>query len=290
MRLNAYLLAADPAWIEASVLSYYDWVDRIIVSYDQGGRGWSGSPLRLEDCLARLRAIDSKQKMCFRPGDYARPGQDPMIADTHQRHSAFEQAAEGADWVLQVDTDEVLPNPIRLIDVLGIAAARDIRAVEWPMRILYRKLHRGGYLEICQSNGANHFEYPGPIAIRPGCVHVDARRVVGPFLRPVVANDSASLQVSRPPGPLEHRIDLPNAQDAIIHNSWARRPASIRSKVASWGHNQGMKTWAYYHLRWKPSPLCWKWMRDLHPFARGLWPALKRCDNLPPEILARAVE
>ena len=58
MKLAAYILAADPAWIDWSVPSYYDLVDRIIVSYDGDGLGWTGAPLQIEECLNRLRAID----------------------------------------------------------------------------------------------------------------------------------------------------------------------------------------------------------------------------------------
>ena len=58
METNAYILAADPAWIEASVRSYYDRVERIVVSYDEDGLGWTGVPLDIEQCLRRLRAMD----------------------------------------------------------------------------------------------------------------------------------------------------------------------------------------------------------------------------------------
>ncbi len=44
MRLNAYVLAADPAWIEESVASYYDLVQRILVSFDDSGTSWTGHP------------------------------------------------------------------------------------------------------------------------------------------------------------------------------------------------------------------------------------------------------
>ena len=42
MRLTAYILAADPAWIEASIQSYYDIVEQIVVCYDRDRLGWTG--------------------------------------------------------------------------------------------------------------------------------------------------------------------------------------------------------------------------------------------------------
>ena len=35
MRVNAYVLAADPAWLTSSVWSYYNLGDQIVVSFDE---------------------------------------------------------------------------------------------------------------------------------------------------------------------------------------------------------------------------------------------------------------
>jgi len=289
MRINAYILAADPAWIEESVLSYYDIVDEILVSHDRNSRGWTGAPIAAQDCLDRLRAIDRDKKMRFVAGDYSRPDFRPMENDTYQRQCALAEVGD-ADWVLQIDTDEVLPNPAALVGMLRQAEALDISTVEWPMRVLFHTLKNGQYLEVCAADFSDCFEYPGPIAVRPGVTFVDARRTSGPFLRPVVAGDLQSLQVRRSPEPNEHRVELHNNKDAILHRSWARSAASVHSKIASWGHNEGLRSWLFYYLRWKPAPYLWRVTRDFHPFARGLWPALKPCECCLPSSDAKALK
>ena len=283
MRLNAYILAADPAWIELSVGAYYHLVSRIIVSFDRHARGWTGAPIATEACMARLRAIDPDHKMHFIEGDFARPGFTPMQNDTHQRQTALDLAGANADWVIQIDTDEFLPDAMALRQMLHLAEERHATAVEWPMRVLFRQLANQRFLEVCSASGSDRFEYPGPIAIRPGARLTNARRCGGPFLRPVVAGDAESLQISRKPEPGEIRVPLPASQ-AIIHNSWGRDAASIKSKIASWSHHEGWRSRLFYMLRWKPAPLFWRSMRDLHPFAKGLWPALKLCEGLPPSL------
>lgn len=280
MKLNAYILAGDPTWIERSVSSYYDLVTRIVVSYDESGRGWTGAPIDTEGCLQRLRDIDSGAKMVFVPGNFSDTIRSPMENDTRQRTLALVEAAENADWVLQLDTDEFLPNPNALLTTLAVAEELDIPAVEWPMRVLFRKLKDGRFLEVCARDSADRFEYPGPIAVRPGVRLVDARRTNGPFIRPVVNGDSRSLQIQRTPELRETRLPIAPS-DAILHNSWGRDPKTIRRKIASWSHNQGWRTQMFYLTKWKPAPLLWPIMRDLHPFARGLWPALKPCTTLP---------
>ena len=274
MRLKAYILTADPAWTEASVLSYYDLVEEIIVSYDQSSTGWTGAPVPVDECLARLRAIDADKKMRFCPGDYGRFRSEPMKGETHQRQCALAEAAD-ADWVLQLDTDEILPDPARLVRMLEYAERNDIPAVEWPMRVFFQRLPDGRFLEVCQSPSAGHYEYPGPIAVRPNVKFIGGRRTDGKFIRVVVNGDHYSLQVARPAEPNEHRVNSCHEQDAIIHLSWVRTPAEIRSKVASWGHNDGVKSLLFYHIYWRNAPRLWRWMRDFHPFAHGLWPRLK---------------
>lgn len=283
MKLNAYLLAADPAWIQASVLSYYDIVDELIVSYDRNNRAWTGATIAADVCVARLKAIDRQGKMRFAPGDYWRPGHSAMGNDTHQRQCAFDLASVGADWVLSLDTDEVLPDAASLLRVLQRAQELQIPAVEWPMRVLYQRLPDGAFLEVCDDQGADRFDYPGPIATRPGQTMQNARRTTGRFFRPVVRGDNRSLEIRRPPGALETREELLEPGQAIIHNSWARSPMSIKSKIRSWGHADGWRSWAYYWLRWSRAPRRWRRMRNFHPFANGYWPALKISEAVLPQ-------
>lgn len=279
MPLHAYILAADPTWLTASVSSYYAAVDRIIVSYDRDGIGYTGVPVPVDECVRRLREVDLEGKMRFCPGRFARRHPDPHASETEQRRAALSEASDGADWVLQIDTDEVLPNPAALIDMLRRADELGLDAVEWPMRVLFRRLGDGRYLEVCAAGARDRFEYPGPIAVRPGVRLVVGRRTDGPFLRPVVRGDAHSLQIVRPAEDGERRVEGLEPLDAILHNSWARTAANVRAKIATWSHSNGWKSQLFYYLRWRPAPYLWPWMRDFHPFARGLWPALKPVDG-----------
>ena len=252
---------------------YYDVVEEIVVSYDKDSRGWTGAPLAVDECLRRAKAVDRDGKMRFFAGDYYSPDRNAMESDTYQRQCALDQAGE-ADWVFQLDTDEVLPKPAKFIEALNYADAKGIPAVEWPMRVFFQRLPDGRFLEICQSAEAGHFEYPGPIAVKPGTKLDSARRTAGRYVRVVVEGDS-SLQASRPPEANEHRINFCEDGEAIAHFSWVRTPAEVRSKIASWGHNEGWKSWFFYQMYWKSAPRFWRWHRDFHPFARGLWPALR---------------
>ncbi len=287
MKIHAYVLAADPCWLEASILSYYSVVEKIIVSYDENRIGWTGKPNPfVDECLERMRAIDTDGKMVFSAGNYGRSEFEAMENDTHQRQCALKEAGVGADWVLQFDSDEALPNMKSLFRVLDIAAQNDISAVDWPMRVLYRRLDDGRFLEVCGKGGVPCFDYPGPIAVRPDVNLITARRTDGSLLRPCVEGDTTSRPILNRPAEREHRIATIDAEDAILHNSFARSPKSIKHKLNSWGDNQGWRSNYYYFRRWLPSKYVWRWLSDFHPIVRGLWPALQPVQKWPAFITA----
>jgi hypothetical protein len=281
VKLSAYLLAADPTWLRSSVPAYYPIVDRIVVSYDQRGVGWSGAPIPVEACLAAIAACDPDGKVELIHGDYTDPGGDLMQAETRQRRAALAVAGIGMDWVLQLDGDEVLPDPDALLHVLQKADTLGLDAVEWPMRVLFRRARDGGFLEVAEPDGRVHVEYPGAIAVRPGVNLVNARRAAGSYLRVTVASRADGLQIKGPARDGEERLALISSEQIIWHNSWARSARSIRTKTSSWGHANGWRSWWFYVSCWYPAPVIWRAQRDFHPFARGLWPRLRHLPLLP---------
>jgi hypothetical protein len=225
-RIKAYVLAADPSWLERSVGAYYAFVEEIVVSYDRSSRGWTGAPIPVEECLTRLSVMDGERKMRFVPGDFSSAVKDPMENDTLQRGTALEIASTEADWVLQLDTDEWLPEPGALFEAIKTADQLGVGGVEWPMRVLYRRLAMGGALEVCAPDGGDHFEYIAPVAVRAGSRLRHSRRAEGSFLRAVVRGDSRSIQLKRPLEAGEIREERLGPNQAIVHNSWARSPVS----------------------------------------------------------------
>ena len=278
MQLNAYILAADPTWLERSVQAYYPFVQRIVVSFDNQGRGWTGLPIPVEECLQRLRRIDAEAKMVFCGGCFSGSVSDPMQNDTAQRNAALELASAGADWILQVDTDEWLPHPEALLRVLKRADALGLRGVEWPMRVLYRKLPHDKVLEVCAADGGDHFEYIAPIAVRSGTRLQHSRRTGEAFLRPVVNGDRRSMQLLRSPALGEIREELISSEEAIVHNSWARSPWEVARKLMTWSHS-GWKVWVHYAVRWLPAAFLWPSQRNVHPLFGPVWPALRVCSQ-----------
>lgn len=273
VRIGAYVLAADPTWLRSSLERYYDQLDVLLVSASHSNRGWSGKPVAADACIALAESLDARGIVRVRRDGWF-DADAPMRAETAQRQAAIDEVGSEVDWVIQIDSDEVLPNFGSLRAVLKEAAELGVDAVDWPMRVLYRRLPDGRYLEVRSEKGGPRYEYPGPIAVRPGVTLVDARRTDSGFVRAVVRGDAESVQLQRPPEPTERRLEVLDEGDAILHNSWARTPRAVRAKIASWGHNQGLRSQLYYYGVWLPTPLRWRRMKNFHPFAPYLWPRL----------------
>lgn len=276
-RIGAYVLPGDTVWLERTLRQYYPMLDDLVVPLPDDGLGWTGVPIPVAEALELIRAADTRGILRVIPGRWSDKA-NPMRADTAQRQAAVDALSAGVDWILQIDNDEYLPLPERLELALDEADRRGIASVEWPMRVLYRRTRRRVF-EVVTADGRPRYDYPGPIAVRAGARLRDARRASGDFLRLVVEGDDGSLQVNRRPEEGEHRVELLTHDDAILHNSWAREPAETRQKIASWGHASGGRFNSYYWLKWWPSPALWRVQRDLHPFSRGLWPALRPRPN-----------
>jgi hypothetical protein len=245
-RINAYVLAAYPAWLEESVQSYYELVHRIVVSYDKSGLSWTGLPLPIDDCLTRLKSLDVHGKLDFRPGDYARTGRHPMENDTYQRQRALQQASDGADWVIQLDTDEVVANLGLFRESLMEADAGEYDALAYPARWLYQRISADFFLEGSSRLWRRLASYPGPVAVRAG-VGLRHGRQGGTKLYAVGFSHEDLPLYFLPPAPVRKVISF---NDAILHFGWIRSDDEMAAKLTSWGHAHD-RDWSGPLRRWR---------------------------------------
>lgn len=247
MKLNAYVLAGDPAWSAESIGSYYDLVDRIVVSYDRTFRSWAGHPLSVEEALERIRAADPAGKTQLLPGEHADPGRPAMELETRQRQSALDAASEDADWVIQLDTDEIVPSPWVLRSHVEEADRRAADALAFPLRNVYTRTRSGRFLEHCGRFWTTQSAYPGPVVVRSGTQLSFARQAAtAPVFRVDVA--PRNTDPAHPFGVPVHAV-IPHT-DAILHMSWVRTERQMAEKSLVSGH-AGERDWERALRRWQ---------------------------------------
>ena len=283
MRTTAYVLAADPAFLTESLLAYYPHVERIVVSYDENARSWTGTPLPVDECLRAVARLDTAGKCILAPGHYARLDHDPLDNDTFQRQCALDQASEDADWVVQLDTDEVMPRPDTFLRTLRHADAAGAGGLEFPSRWLYAQVGPGTYLEAATRGGRLAANYPGPLAIRAGATLRLCRQSDTPLYRVDVR--PWNTDPLHPRDVVVHEV-VPESH-AVVHFSWVRSEAAMRKKFGWSGHTAEYSEPVVYSR--------WKWRKD-HPRAAVLtsrlrgkdWYRIARISDPPSAIPAAA--
>lgn len=272
LRTNAYVLAADPAYLAASIQAYYPYVDSIVVSYDRSGRSWTGTPLPIDECLTTIKELDVAGKCVFAPGDYWRPGIDPLDNDTHQRRQALTAASRDADWVLQLDTDEIMVAPEAFFACLSRADDAGASALDYPSRWLYARtgdVRSGGgrYLEGSTRLWRPAASYPGPLAVRSGTQLELARQAPA---APRYRVDLRPWNTDPAQGRTSVVHEVIPVEHAVVHYSWVRDADQMRRKFGWSGHTEAYSPPSVFR-RWEH--------RRTHPWLTALTSPLRRWDT-----------
>ena len=183
LRLGAYLLLGDPAFLEQSIRSIYAIAERIVVVYDEAGLSWTSGRYPSSTACPSSNRMDTDDKVVLLPGNFHDTGLLPLEAETLERNAAIAALGHDVDWVVQLDTDEVLgssppvrrghrPRPLRRKVRPRLSGPLALRA-------------RGGqlYLERCRRTWGISAGYPGPTAVKAGTALELARQCDVPIWR-----------------------------------------------------------------------------------------------------------
>ena len=244
-RLGAYVLLADRAYLTESLTSYYDIVDTVVVIYDEDAISWTGEALDLAPCFETIARLDRDKKVVQVPGRFHGGRRTALELETFERNTAIRALGDSVDWVLQIDTDEVLGNPAQLVASVVKADAHGASAVEFPARWLYGHVDGQHFLERCRRLWGVSAGFPGPVAVRAGTELTLARQCDAPLWRVDFRAHNTD-----PAHPSTTRVDESiDPSDGIWHFSWVRSEAEMRAKSSTSGH-AGEFDWTTEIDRW----------------------------------------
>lgn len=260
MKIHAYILAADPAWAWSSLSSYHHLVSRIFVSFDRDHRSWNGHLTRGNEAIRELAAAAPDDRIVLLPGDFSDPSRPLLELETAQRQATLDAAGEGADWVLQIDADEVVLAPAVFMRELMRADSLGFDALHFPARWLYQRAEsrfarngRETFLEGCTRGWGAQASYPGPVAVRSGTSLTLCRQTAASTYRVDFRRRNTD-----PAHPKDARVDAVIAPDhGILHYGWVRPPAEMETKSRLSGHASDFD--------WRPRISDWAW-RGRHPW------------------------
>jgi hypothetical protein len=247
-------------------------VDRLVVSFDKAHRGWGGGAIPVDDCLEELRRIDCEAKIDLRPGDFSHPELPPGECETRERQAALDVASEGADWVVQLDGDEVIPNLRVLVEMIERADAVGAVGLDYPSRWIYARIRGHLFLEGSSRWWRPAAGYPGPLAVRAGSKLSYARQCNGDLFRVDFRATNTDPWRSR-----AYPVHATVPVDAgVLHFSWVRTLAEMNAKAEMSPHRDDVN-WHDEIRRWQ--------YRQRHPWLATALTPFRRRGKLHPQRL-----
>ena len=232
-------VAYDWRYALESLPHCYGIADEVLLGLDAGRVSWSGKRYPFNDKAfhAGLRRLDPQGKVRVVEADFHAQA-SPRDNDTFERN-ALSRLCRPGNWVLQIDSDEWMTNPLEFRDWLR--QRRWERAVQASWETVYKVVGRTALI------------------------------IDGP---PVLIQVASSRR-----GQLVHMRDCASwpllSPLKLLHFAWGRSRSELKRKLENWSHSQDFDTAAALR-RWDGVTLAnHRRQRDLHPIHPGLWPALK---------------
>jgi hypothetical protein len=103
------LISYDAEYLPASISSYYEYIDEIVLGLDKDRITWSGNKFTFDESKLweQLQKIDIEDKIKLIEGNF-HESKVPLENDNNERNFLREQCAN--DWIFSIDADEVLVN------------------------------------------------------------------------------------------------------------------------------------------------------------------------------------
>jgi hypothetical protein len=244
------LLAYDWKYAFEAIRSYYAIADEIILGLDTDRISWSKKPFVFDDQAVAefIAAIDTDKKIRILEGNF-HAHEAPIDNDTSERRQ-LGAACRAGNWVVQIDADEILLNPLELVNYLN-AIPHDVDA--W-----------GSWLPVYKIIGNKALIVVGFMEAAPVATRAPERYQ---FAR--VTDQTAVIS------PLN-----------MLHLSWGRTEEELLQKLTNWGHSTDIDIEKTIGL-WRATTLeNYQQRRNFHPLHSRLWQALEVIDWPPKSLVS----
>ncbi len=233
------LLAYDYEYAFNAIASYYPIADEILLGLDRDRLTWSRRPFGLdrEKLDTFLRGIDTAKKIRIVEGDF-HSAATPMENDTAERNALSHECRPG-NWVVQIDSDEILMNPEEFRTWLLAQPTGICATAIWVT--VFKVFGRQALVIVPPSERA-------PVATMARGQYLLARETREPHV--------------------ESPLDL-------MHLSWGRTDEELRTKLDNWGHATDFDIERYFQF-WRSVTLDnYPQFENFHPLMGPLWPRLQ---------------
>jgi hypothetical protein len=238
-------LAYDWKYACEAIRSYYAIADEIVLGLDAGRVSWSKKPFAFDERAVAdfIREIDTEKKIRIIQDNF-HAHDLPMDNDTFERRQ-LGAACRVGNWVVQIDSDEILWNPHEFRSFLSNLNHDVCVAATW---VPVYKIIGNKALVVAGRPEAT------PVATRSPHLYRYARVTGQPYTM-------STLQ--------------------LLHLSWGRTEEELVQKLTNWSHSQEINIGKTVGL-WRDTTLeNFRQRQDFHPLLGPLWQSLEVVDWPP---------
>lgn len=247
-----FLIAYDYEFVKNSLPLVYDHVAEIIFAVDIDRKTWAGSDFVIPDEFWQWVAkVDTENKVTIYQDNFYIPELSQMECDTRERNMLGEKMGI-CDWYIQIDTDEYFLDFGAFINKLKNYKTTVPTTVRCSVAVLFKQTE-SGFLFVNNSVETLCFATNNP--------KYDLAR----------ENQSGNEYLFW--------------GDLVLHQSWARSPQEIRTKLNNWGHNTDFNIESYYNLWNAADEFNCYCLKNFHPATPETWPELLPVQGSIAEIL-----
>jgi hypothetical protein len=234
-----FCVAYDWKLLELSLPVIYSKVDQICLSVDRDRLSWNGNSFFIDEdsFLGFIRALDTEKKIILLEESFYDAQRQPIYNECYQRRRMAEVLGE-ADWILQIDTDEIFLNIDDFISFLS-----HYNKLKRPVNI------HGVWINLIKQTRSG-FIY----SILP---------------TPPLATNKAAYEYGRTNG---HFNVYTNT--FLAHITWARDNEEVRFKLENWGHSTEFNGVSFYRIWEALDDFNWRYIKDFHPMNKRPIPSL----------------
>lgn len=232
-------VAYDWEYLRLSLPSVYSSVDSICLSVDEHCRSWNGNSFAFDwqEFYGLIDALDPDRKIQVLKESFFDPSRTPIENECYQR-SRMAEFLGGADWYVQIDTDEIIINPGQFI--------RQLQAYKNIKRSV--NIH-GTWINLIKQT--------------------DQGFIYSVLKTPPLATNHPVYEYGRTNGHFNIYTDT-----FLAHITWARPEEEVYYKLKNWGHSHEFNGMSFFKI-WKAlDDQNWVYIKDFHPMNKGAIPGL----------------
>jgi hypothetical protein len=227
-------VAYDWELLNFSLPAIYKHVDQICLSIDSDRISWNGNSFELDwNAFSTLiRQLDVHNKIQILQESFYNTSRSPIENENYQR-SRMAAVLGQTDWIIQIDTDEIIMNARDLILTL-----KKYSNSKRPTNV------HGVWINLIK--------------------HLPSGFIYSVLKTPPLATNKPQYEYGRTNSHFDIYINI-----FLAHITWARKEDEVYYKLKNWGHSHEFNGESFFKIWQALDEGNWQYIKDFHPMNKN---------------------